>query len=138
MSDQVQIKIRTTEELKSKIHRLTEITGRSVNSEINHLLEMAINGNFIPEEKITAEEARRRSEIARIDMSTRLTEEVFEQIHSSVMFGHTDMSLSLDDLTIEDENDPIIKAVLCPLLGLLEELGYEAEIKDLEQLIVRW
>ncbi len=138
MSQQIQMKIRTTEELRDKIHRITDLSGRSVNSEINYLLEKAISGNYVPEEKITAEEARKRASISRLDMSTILKEEAFQQIHASIMFGRTDAYLSLDNLTISDEHDPIIDRVLNPLINELKDLGYEIEVSNFDSLTIKW
>lgn len=138
MSEQVQIKLRTTQDLKSRIHRVTELTGRSVNSEINWLLERALTGRYIPEEKITAAEARNRALNARTDMLARLKEEAFEAIHASIEFGRTDAHLFLDSLTLESKEDPVVHSTVQPLIDYLESLGYEITEWDTDSMKIEF
>ncbi|WFQ80290.1 Arc family DNA-binding protein [Xenorhabdus sp. SF857] len=124
-----QLRIRLPIELKEKIEETAKANSRSMNAEIVQRLDVSFLNEPPTEELISAKDAVHIASKAREKLSGVILKRTFNEINKKIRIGHTQFSVSLDDLELDLLDEDEFDSVLKPTLDQLNDLGYEISEK---------
>lgn len=121
--------VRMPAELKETVERAAKENGRSMNAEIILRLEDSfIGGSSDSRELLSAEDARRVLEKARLEVARSVRQHVIDAVNETINQGKDEVYLDFDSyMKLDGPEDSRIKTAILPALGELVDAGYSVE-----------
>ncbi|AOM40158.1 Arc family DNA-binding protein [Xenorhabdus hominickii] len=120
-----QLRIRLPIELKEKIEETAKANSRSMNAEIVQRLDVSFLNELPTEKLIPAKDAVQIANKAKEELSGIILKRTFNEINKKIRIGHTQFSISLEDLQLDALDDDEFDSVLKLTFDSLKDLGYE-------------
>jgi len=131
MREYPQMKLRLNPELKELIEKLSKETGRSMNAEIVHRLEVSLTGDVAPNKLLMPDEAKAIAKLARDNLYNVLFNQCVIEINAAARSGSVMVFVDVADTVGEnfyDDGSKICTEVVNPVIDKLKEIGYKVEV----------
>lgn len=124
--------------LKERLEQKARDNKRSLNAEITSTLEDALNDHESDNLFLSANDAKKASDLAKAKIKERILTKTFEDIRDGINAGFDKIFVSLDEFRLGEMNDEDFDIYLSLTFDKLKELGYTYEIFDTSCIIVQF
>lgn len=120
-----QINVRMPEDLKQNLHLAANEHNISVNSEIVSRLSTSFLKEQPTKSKLpNASEAKEKALASKHSLQSSLLNQITNEVHRRSALGLFTAYISLDEFELCDGEEPVVEAVIKPIISSLVDSGY--------------